>query len=391
MRILLLGVGLQGRAALSDLVQSPEVDYVRAADLDVQRLKAYVDGLRTDKVQCVSADAGDNDDLRSLLTADIDLVIELLPSAFQRPVAELAVATGKHLVSTTYDDGLHVLDQRARRADVTLMPEIGLDPGLDLVLCRLAVDGLDEVGELYSYGAGIPDASAADNPLRYKVSWNFDDVLKAYNRPARVLRDNRAVDVPAPALLAPSSRHSVHVDGVGDLEAFPNADAVAYAERFGIRDQLRSTGRYSMRWPGHCDLLQSLIQLGLLSDDPIDLEGRAIVPRAFMREALGPKLQYAPHERDLAILRVDARGHKDGEPTQIVYELLDRRDPESGLFAMNRTVGFTVSVVAQMILRGDITRRGVASPTSDVPGEPLLAALGERGVEVTRSTRAPEA
>lgn len=213
-------------------------------------------------------------------------------------------------------------------------------------------------------------------------------MLNAYNRPARVLRDGRPVDVPAEELLTPSNRHSVHIDGVGDLEAFPNADAVAYAECFGIQEQLRSTGRYSMRWPGHCDLLWQLIRLGLLSDDPIAVEGCSLAPRAFLRDALAPKLQYGPDERDLAILRVDARGHKDGEFTEIVDELIDRRDLASGWFAMNRTVGVTASVVAQMILRGDISRRGVGSPTSDIPGEALLARLRERGIEVTQSTQA---
>jgi len=388
MRILLLGVGLQGRAALSDLVRSPDVTSIRTADQDIDRLEACVHKLDTDKVDCVQADASNPAELSALMSGNIDLVIELLPSALQRTVMKLAVEHGTHAVSTTYDDDLGALDAAAREVGVTIMPESGLDPGLDLVLCRLAIDALDEIHELYSYGAGIPEASATSNPLRYKISWNFDDVLKAYNRPARVLHDGRIVDVPANQLLAPPSLHSVRIDGVGDLEAFPNADALVYADRFGIRDGLRSTGRYSMRWPGHCALLHRMIQLGFLSDEPVHVDDIEVSPRAFLRDHLGPQLQYGPDERDLAILRVDARGRKDGVETRVVYELVDRRDLETGFLAMNRTVGFTASIVAQMILRGDVSTRGVGSPTSDIPGEALLTELRARGVNVSQRIEA---
>lgn len=383
MRILLLGVGLQGRAALSDLVHSPDVSHVLAADQAIDRLNRFVETLDTDMVECAQTDASDANGLDEVLQRDVDLVIELLPSAFQTTVLERAIRHGKHAVSTTYDDGVSALHDTALDADVTIMPESGLDPGLDLVLCRLAIDQLDEVHELYAYGAGIPDESAATNPLRYKISWNFDDVLKAYNRPARVLHNGQIVDVAADDLLAPSSLHSVDIEEVGRLDAFPNADALAYAERFGIRERLRSTGRYSMRWPGHCRLLGQLIDLGFLSDSPIEVEGTQVSPRGFVRDHLGPQLHYGPDERDLAILRVDARGLKDGAQTRIVYDLVDRRDLSTGFLAMNRTVGFTASIVAQMILRGDITARGVLSPTSDIPGEVLLEALQARGVTVS--------
>lgn len=384
MRILLLGVGLQGRTALSDLVRSPDVTSVLAADQDINRLADFADTLETDKVECLQVDVRDPNELAALLDRDVDLVIELLPSAFQTTVLKLAVRHGKHAVSTTYDDGLSALHEAAEKNDVAIMPESGLDPGLDLVLCRLAIDRLDEVHELYSYGAGIPERAAATNPLHYKISWNFDDVLKAYNRPARVLRDGQTVDVPAEQLLAPPSLHAVAIDGVGELEAFPNADALAYADRFGIRRSVRSTGRYSMRWPGHGQLLGQLIDLGFLSDAPVETEGGRIAPRAFLRDHLGPQMQYNADERDLAILRVDARGIKDGVETRIVYDLVDRRDLSTGFLAMNRTVGFTASIVAQMILRGDIARRGVLSPTSDIPGDALLDELRKRGVIITQ-------
>ena len=45
MKILLLGVGLQGRAALYDLAHSPDVTHVIAADADISTLRTFGESL----------------------------------------------------------------------------------------------------------------------------------------------------------------------------------------------------------------------------------------------------------------------------------------------------------------------------------------------------------
>jgi len=96
-------------------------------------------------------------------------------------------------------------------------------------------------------------------------------------------------------------------------------------------------------------------------------------------------LQYASDERDVAFIRIDARGMKAGRSTCIVYDLTDYRDLSTGLMAMNRTVGFTASIGAQMIVHGDIKRRGVLSPATDVDGDVLFDELRKFGVRLSMS------
>ena len=60
----------------------------------------------------------------------------------------------------------------------------------------------------------------------------------------------------------PRWRHTVEIDGVGELEAFVNGDAVAVAERAGIRHSVRTAGRYTLRWPGHGDFWEKVAALG---------------------------------------------------------------------------------------------------------------------------------
>ena len=386
MNILLLGAGLQGRAALYDLVRSPDVRSVLVADLDIERLKSTTPELHHEKVSCHVLDAADVARTVALIQR-ADAVIHLLPAQFRAQMARLAIENGAHFVDASYAaPEYRDLHARAVAGNLAILPEFGLDPGIDLVLTGQALGEFDEIRELYSYGAGIPEASAAGNPLKYKVSWSFAGVLNAYTRPARVVRDGRPADIHPSDLFAPGNVHEVSVEELGVLEAYPNGDAVKYVEMLGLSASVREAGRYSMRWPGHSDLWRKLIGLGLLGDEPVIVGGQPVVPRRFMHDLLLPQLQYADGERDIALIRVEVVGLKNGLQKRLVYEVLDYRDLASGLLAMQRTVGFTASIGAQMILRGEISKRGVLSPLWDVPAESLVRRLQERGIHVKRST-----
>ena len=65
--------------------------------------------------------------------------------------------------------------------------------------------------------------------------------------------------------------------------------------------------------------------------------------------------------------------------------MIDRRDLETGLLAMQRTVGYTASICAQMILSGQITKSGLLTPTRDIPSDNLIEELGKRGITIQRT------
>lgn len=385
MKVLVLGVGQQGRAALYHLAGSPDVDEIIAADKDLERAQAYSERFGGGKARCVGLDAEDHEGVLELMSG-VDVVIDLLPAYFTEVMAGLAVRAGVHLVNTCYaSEEVLKLDPEATRKGVTILPEFGMDPGIDLVMGARAVRELDEVQELYSYGAGIPEPEAADNPIKYKVSWTFDGVLRSYKRPARLLKDGQVVHIPATEIFAEGNIHTVHVDQLGELEAIPNGDALRYIVLFGLGKGLRAMGRFSLRWPGHCAFWEKLVGLRFLDDEPIKVGSMEVAPREFLRSLLEPQLQYGENERDVAFIRIDARGLKAGKRTRIVHDLIDYGDLSTGLMAMNRTVGFTASIGAQMIARGDIKRRGVLSPARDVDSDALLGELRKCGMRITRS------
>jgi len=384
MKILLLGVGLQGKAALQHLATSPEVTQVIAADANYQGLQNFVQSLNSDKVIPIKLDVRDEAAVSEQMQK-VDAVIVLLPQGFRVQMLELAIENGIHFIETSYalPEYTH-LGQLAEAKGITILPECGLDPGIDLVLAGQAIRDLDEVHELHAYGTGVPEPAAADNPINYKVSWTFAGVLSAYQRPAKMLKDGAVIDLTPSQMFSPENMHRVTLDTLGEMEAYYNGDAVKYLDIFNIRETTVSTGRYSLRWPGHAAFWKKMVDLGFLSEGPIKVGEQEVSPRQFVHDLIEPQIHYAPDEHDVAGIRIDVRGLKDGKCKRIIYQMIDRRDLETGLLAMQRTVGYTASIGAQMVLRGDITKRGLLTPTRDIPVDKFMAELEKRKIIITR-------
>jgi saccharopine dehydrogenase-like NADP-dependent oxidoreductase len=385
MKILLLGVGMQGKAALHDLVRSEQVSEVTAADRDLDSLLSWVESRRYgDRMRCTEVDAASPDSLDRLMAQRPDVAVDLLPARYVGNVASAAMRHGVHLVNTLYTRPAirEIADEAAERG-VTILPEFGMDPGIDLVLTGHAIRWLDEVHEFYSYGAGFPESSAATNPLKYKVTWTFEGVLNSYRRAGRIIKDSQVVEIADNEMFCPENIHTVDLAGLGTLEAIPNGDSLKYANLLGLdRSKLRNLGRYSLRWPGHSALWKKLVDLHLLDEEPVVVDGTRVDRRRFLSSVLEPHMQYEAHERDVVVVRIDVRGVKSGEEKRLVYQIIDRRDLSTGLTAMSRTVGFTASIGAQMIGSGQISKRGVLSPAVDVPYEPFVRELRMRDIRV---------
>jgi saccharopine dehydrogenase-like NADP-dependent oxidoreductase len=385
MKALLLGMGLQGKAVAHDLEQSSIMNEILACDLDIDALQRYIKGKKFRKTRAKHLNADNGADLaRAIEQSGAHIVISMLPVQFGFSIAKAALNAGIHFVSSSYTGEVAELDSTAREKGITILPEMGMDPGIDLVLGRLAIDGLDEVVGLYSYGAGIPESSHADdNPLRYKISWTFDGVLKAYMRDAVVLKNGVVSYISGNRIFEQENVHRADFQGLGRLEAYPNGDAVKFIRVFGLGKNLRHMGRFALRWPGHCRFWSTMAGLGLMDDTSFDPENIPFSPKQFLVAMLSPQLAYDDGERDVVIIRVQAWGKKNGQGKQVTYEVTDQRDLETGLFAMNRTVGYTASIGAQMILSGKITTPGVLSPVKDVPANDFLLELEMRGIKTT--------
>ncbi len=399
-KVLLLGLGMQGKAALYDLVHNCDVaSEILVADNNPD-MSAILKAYPAERVRAVSLDATNEEELATLIR-QVNVVIESLPPQFALSVGRIAAAEGVHLVSSMYylnpgekdaakiaqiKKELKVLDRVAIQTGATILTEFGMDPGIDLVVGAKALGEFDEVEEFHSYGAGFPTIEAANNPLRYKFTWSVAGVIRSYLRPGKVITDGRVVEVKADEVFAEKNRHILDVAEIGSpLECYANGNAEHYAELFGIKGTVKEMGRYACRLPGHCAFWSVMAKCGFLNDHPVDVNGVMVSPVQFTAALLGSQQQFyfTDREQDMALIYIDVRGKKNGEKKRVTYQLIDRRDLETGFTSMQRTVGFTMSLGARLILEGKLNTPGLLLPMA-VPYELLVEGLARHGMVITR-------
>jgi lysine 6-dehydrogenase len=86
----------------------------------------------------------------------------------------------------------------------------------------------------------------------------------------------------------------------------------------------------------------------------------------------------------MVVLRVEVKGRRDGRERQVIYDAVDRSDPDTGVSAMERTTGFSLAITGLMQARGQVAEVGAATPDLVIPAAEYLAELGRRGIEVRR-------
>jgi saccharopine dehydrogenase-like NADP-dependent oxidoreductase len=344
------------------------------------------------------------------------------------------------MVTTSYvSPAMQELDQPAGGAGVTILNEIGVDPGLDHMSAMRVIDGAQRRGgriaAFRSYCGGLPAPEANDNPLGYKFSWAPRGVLLAGRNSARYLLDGRKIEVPAQRLFR--DMHILAIDGLGDYEAYPNRDSIGYIDNYGLSG-IQTMYRATLRNMGWCDCLFNFGKLNLLSLDEVDVRGKTY--GAFMRNLLGcgdaddlptataarlgipreafpifclewlgmfsdrefradrlapidalgeqmfEKLAFRPGERDMLVLHHDFRiEFPGGAHERVVSQLIDFGIPH-GDSSMSRTVSLPAAIGVDLILSGKIQRPGVLRPVTPDIYNPILDGLAEMGIACREKT-----
>lgn len=179
----------------------------------------------------------------------------------------------------------------------------------------------------------------------------------------------------ADGMFVPGNYHILDLKEMGGpLECFVNGDGESLARLFpAIAKSATTLGRFICRWMGHAAFWEKMVKSGFNRIDPVKVNGFDVIPAAFCSALLGSQKQfhYDAKERDVALIRADARGVKNGKPTRVVSQLIDYRDLKTGYTAMQRTVAYPMSIGAQMIMDGRLLKRGIIDP-SEVPFEPFI-------------------
>lgn len=198
-RVLLFGAG-RVALPLAKLFNSKDNVHMTIATEDASQAKALMDCMGDGRSSFQPFKFPQDNNKLPALIKQADVVISLLPATMHVPIAEEAVNQRRHMVTASYvSPEMRALHERAAKEGVVILNEVGLDPGIDHMLIMKAIDMIHGKGgvvkELVSLCGGLPDPVAADNPLRYKISWSPRGVLNAAGNPAQYLSKGKVVKI----------------------------------------------------------------------------------------------------------------------------------------------------------------------------------------------------
>ncbi|MBK7382320.1 MAG: saccharopine dehydrogenase NADP-binding domain-containing protein [Flavobacteriales bacterium] len=372
-KVLVLGAGLIGKAIAIDLCRRHAVT---SADRSPEALKELA---HQHPIATLVLDITDH---RALAKAVLpfDLVIGAVPGALGFATLRTVIEAGRDVVDISFfpEDAL-ALDALAREKNVTAVVDCGVAPGL----CNIIAGHHHRKSPLTSYEClvgGLP--REPEWPFGYKAVFSPADVIEEYTRPVHMREDGKNV-----VREALSGIEAIDMDGVGRLEAF-NTD--------GLRTLLTTMPEVprmverTLRYPGHAELMKVFRATGLFSSELIEVDGTQVSPLSVTSALLFPQWKMKPNDEDLTVMRVTVE-NEEGTTT---HDLLDHFDRESGTSSMARTTGYTCTAVAELVLQGKYTRKGI-SPPEMVGAEAdhyreVMDYLKERKVNLTQRTVEPQ-
>ncbi|KAG0240071.1 hypothetical protein BGW41_007236 [Actinomortierella wolfii] len=265
-RVLLCGSGFVAGPLVDYLLRDPNVDMTIASNSQAEATHLAL-GKKNTKV--VPLDVKDNEKMASLVK-ESDIVVSFVPAPFHPIIAEHCIEQKKNMVTASYiSPAMKALDERAQRAGITIMNEIGLDPGIDHLSAMKMIDEVKAEGgkvtSFVSWCGGLPAPEASNVPLSYKFSWSPRGVLTAGLNDAKFRMHNGFHEINGRELM---KKHfpDVPIYPGFNLEGVANRDSLSYADTYGLGpvDKLNTMFRGTLRYKGYADLMYSFNRLGLL-------------------------------------------------------------------------------------------------------------------------------
>jgi saccharopine dehydrogenase-like NADP-dependent oxidoreductase len=375
MKVLILGCGNIGAAAAEDIAKCAFSAEVVLADKSAAKAKNVAEKIGRSNISWIQLDASKRDELVDAL-GKFDLVLGFLPGNLGYSLINACIKSKKDLVDVSYmpQDPLR-LNKEAVKANVTIVPDCGLAPGISNIIVGYAAKKLDVVQKVRIMVGGLPEKLIP--PLDYVITWSPESLIDEYTRKARIVMGGRTVEVEAL-----SGIEEVNFPGVGELEAFYTDGLRSLLKTFGGVDEMWEK---TLRYKGHAEKVGLLKALGFFEDEEVDVNGVKISPKHFTARLFLRKL-WKPNVKDVVALKVEVLGVKAEKKVQHVYRLLDFYDVKSSTTAMARTTAYPASIVAQMLLKKAVEMKGVVPPEKlgmDITFfTKFLGELEKRGIKI---------
>jgi lysine 6-dehydrogenase len=379
-RYVILGAGRQGTAAAYDLARFGDATGIVMTDVRVDAARQAATRVNElvgrEVAEATALYASEPTSVKATL-AGAHVALSAVPYYFNLAITEAAIASGVSLCdlggNTEVVWSQLRLDEAARAKGVSVVPDCGMGPGLINHMGVYVMELLDRPREVRLYDGGLPQDPR--DPWRYQLTFHVNGLTNEYDGDATFIRDGKLVRVPTFTEL-----ETVDFPPLGRLEAFVISGSLSTTPHTHLGRLERYESKV-LRYPGHFATFEAYKRLGLFSEDPLEVDGQAVVPRHLYHRLLEPKIT-APLIRDVCVMRAVGVGEKGGRPARVTVDLVDRYDETTGFTGMERLTGWHAAIMMGLQARGRIAP-GAHRMEQAVRAAEVMAELDRRGIPHT--------
>ncbi len=378
MKILVLGAGRMGFGAAYDLAYRSEVEAVTIADVDFNAALFATEQIGGSKITPKQIDVNDYNATVNLMIGH-DAVISCVTYFYNQQLALAAVEAKVNFCDLGGNNDVVAaelaLNEQAKAAGINIIPDCGLAPGMVSVLVAHGAARFESLDSVRIRVGGLPQHPKP--PLNYQMVFSVEGLINEYVERARLLRGGKIVEVDSMTEI-----ETLDFPPFGELEAFQTSGGTSTLPDTFL-GRVKDLDYKTIRYPGHCEKFNLLLDLGLASSETIEVDGMQVKPRRLFGEML---LKHMPAgEPDLVLIRVEFCGENDLIQQTLRYDIIDRYDEKTGLSAMMRTTAFPASIIAQMMASGETTQKGAVPQEVCIPPEKFVNELAARNINIIES------
>lgn len=260
--ILVLGAG---RSAffliklLSGFAEKTDIS-ITIADIDGEQLNKLQLQFKNIKIKISSPE-----NIETLIKYN-DIIVSLLPPAQHISIIKICIAHNKNFINASYlTSEIKSLEPEIKKRNLTFLTECGLDPGIDHITSIMMLNNIKEKGgeilEYKSYCGGLMSNESDNNPWKYKITWNPQNVVLAgQGGLSSYLEDGKIKYLSYQRLF--TDLEVVKLKNGDVFEAFKNRDSLKYISIYNL-DNIQSFARSTLRKIDYCQSWNILVQLGL--------------------------------------------------------------------------------------------------------------------------------
>lgn len=388
MKIVVLGgAGQMSSLTVKDLARSNDVKEILIADFNYEKAKSIAENIGP-KCKAIFCDAFDIEQVRSIIRG-YDCVINGCTYKVNLFVMQACLQEKIHY--TDLGGLFHItleqmkLDQAFKDAGITAVLSMGGTPGTINILARYAVDRLDTVDTVNVLN-GCGDWSQTTEI--FSVPYSIKTIMEEFTiRPVEYI-DGKHVEVEPrsglelinfPLPLGPAFAHyTIH----SETATMP----AAWKDK-GIKNV-----RFKLALPQDFhDKVAFLADIGFASQEEIEVKDGIKLKPADMLDAV---IRNMPKDKnaiikDCDILRAEVLGTKDGKSVKYTVDSIARQNERLNCSSTELNTGAPPSIVAQMIVRGDIVERGAYGSERGIDPEIYFTELAKRDMYVYVNIETP--